>query len=94
MRITADAQTLRPRVDAPQDGGCPRADPATWPQIQVGNQVGRLLVHCHGVEAVIGVEDRAYDFDWEYQVTHTNHTLADWKELLKSVVFDPGSATP
>lgn len=76
------------------NGICPRADPATWPPIQIGNQVGRLNTNCHSVDAVVGVGERAYVFTWQYQVTDTSHTLADWKELLKSVTFDPGTVTP
>jgi hypothetical protein len=76
------------------DGLCARADPVTWPPIQIGNQVGRLNTNCHSVDAVVGVGERAYVFTWQYQIADTNHTLADWKELLKSVTFDPGAATP
>ncbi len=75
-------------------GLCPQDDSSTWPQIEVGNQVGRLLTHCHGFEALVGVGGRAYDFEWRFQVTETNHTKADWKEMLKSVTFDPSAAKP
>ena len=71
---------------------CARSDPSTWPPFQIGNQVGRLITHCHGIDAIVGVGERAYIFTWGYQITDTNHTLADWKELLKSVTFDPAAA--
>ena len=74
-------------------GTCKLDDPATWPLIQVGNEVGRLDRHCHGMDVVVGVGGRAYIFSWQYQVTDTNHSLADWKEMLKSVIFDPSSAS-
>jgi hypothetical protein len=74
-------------------GTCKLDDPATWPLIQVGNEVGRLDRHCHGMDALVGVGGRAYIFSWQYQVTDTNHTFADWKEMLKSVTFDPSSAS-
>jgi hypothetical protein len=56
--------------------------------------VGRLNTNCHSVDAVVAVGGRAYVFSWGYQITYIHHTLADWKELLKSVTFDPAAAKP
>jgi hypothetical protein len=81
-----------PRFPGP-DGGCTDVDPATWPPIQVGNQVGRRFGCGNWIKAIVEVGGRAYEFSWMTQVADVHHTLADWKEMLKSVTFDPASAS-
>jgi hypothetical protein len=68
--------------------------PATRKPIQIGNHVGRFSTCGNYIEAMVDVGGRAYYFSWMTQVADVHHTLADWKEVLKSVTFDPNAATP
>ena len=73
--------------------GCDGGDPSTWPPIQIGNQTGRLQMNCNGAEALAAVGGRAYVFDWSNATFEGTHlALAGWKELLKSVTFEPAAA--
>ena len=74
--------------------GCDGGAPSDWPPIQVGDQTGGLEMLCNAAEALVHVGDRVYVFDWGNDTfssaQHMN--LASWRELLKSVKFDPASA--
>ncbi len=51
---------------------------------------------CNAAEALVHVGDRAYVFTWGSSTFDTSQhlSLASWKDLLKTVTFDPASATP
>ena len=76
--------------------GCDGGDPATWPDIAVGPETGHLQALCNAQSAYLLVGGRIYEFDWTNDsfTTDSHLGLASWKELLKSVVFSPGSARP
>lgn len=75
-------------------GGCDGGEPSTWPELPVGDQVGRLEVLCNAAEALVHVGDRVYVFDWGNDTFDTSQhfPLAAWKELLRSVAFAPENA--
>ena len=62
--------------------------------VQVGDQTGGLEQLCNAAEVLVHVGDRVYVFDWGNSTFDgTSHmNLASWKELLKTVHFDPASA--
>ena len=74
--------------------GCDGGEPSAWPAVQVGDQTGGLEMLCNAAEVLVHVGDRVYVFDWGNDtfdgMSHLN--LASWKQLLKSIVFDPASA--
>lgn len=76
--------------------GCDGGEPSAWPAIQIGDQMGGLEMHCNAAEALVHVGDRAYVFTWGNSTFDTTQhfSLASWKDLLKTVTFDPASAKP
>ena len=74
--------------------GCDGGDPATWPAIQIGSETGHLQRLCNADSAYVLVGGRIYEFDWTNDTfTADSHLgLASWKELLRSVTFDPSAA--
>jgi hypothetical protein len=85
------ANTLK---DVPS--GCDGGEPSTWPSIQVGDQTGGLEMLCNAAEALVHVGDRVYLFDWGNETFDADRhmSLASWKALLRTVVFDPASSRP
>jgi len=86
-----DAVLLRDSETTDVPAECTGGDPATWPEIQVGDRVGRLQMLCNAATAHVEVDGEVYDFGWGNSTfdidSHMN--LASWKELLKTVTFDP-----
>jgi hypothetical protein len=62
--------------------------------IPVGSESGRLQTLCNASAALVQVGGRVYEFDWtNTSFDATSHvSLASWRELLDSVVFDPSGA--
>jgi len=74
--------------------GCDGGAPAEWPPIQIGDRTGGLEMLCNAAEALVHVGDRVYVFDWGNSTFDgsTHLTVTSWRQLLKSVRFDPTSA--
>jgi hypothetical protein len=74
--------------------GCDGGDPATWPQLRIGHQLGRLQINCNFAEAVVEVAGRVYVFDWANTTFDASQHLGQtsWKKLLESVTFEPTKA--
>jgi hypothetical protein len=93
---TFDAWLVGPH-QAALDGnpaGCDGGDPPTWPAVPVGPETGRLQMLCNLALAYVEAGGRVYTFGWgnDTFTTDSHLGLASWKELLKSVTFDPGAA--
>lgn len=74
--------------------GCDGGDPSTWPSTPIGGETGRSYELCNAAEAVVEVGGRVYVFTWGNSTFDAARHLglASWRELLRSVTFDPGSA--
>jgi len=74
--------------------GCDGGEPSTWPELSIGDKVGRLEMLCNAAEALVEVGGRVYVFDWGNDTFNTEQhfSLASWKELLKGVTFTPETA--
>jgi hypothetical protein len=81
---------LKPHVPEGCDGG----EPSTWPEIRIGDQVGRLDMLCNAADAFVEAGGRVYIFEWGSETfDSTRHfSLASWKALLSSVSLDPQDA--
>ena len=75
-------------------GGCDGGDPSTWPEVQIGDKIGRLQELCNAADAFVEAGGRVYIFEWGSATFDPaqHFSLEAWKELLKSVVLDPASA--
>ncbi|MFL5718124.1 MAG: hypothetical protein ACJ77V_11155 [Chloroflexota bacterium] len=74
--------------------GCDGGDPSRWPEIRIGDKVGRLQMQCNAADAFVEAGGRVYIFEWGNETFETDRhfPLEAWKELLRSVKLDPGSA--
>lgn len=79
-----------PHVPAGCDGG----DPSTWPEVQIGDKIGRLQRLCNADDAFVEAGGRVYIFELGHAtfVVSEHFSVASWEDLLKSVVLDPASA--
>jgi hypothetical protein len=75
-------------------GGCDGGDPSTWPEVRIGDKVGRLQMLCNAADAFVEAGGRVYILEWGNATFDASQHLSTeaWKELLTSVVLDPASA--
>ena len=75
-------------------GGCDGGDPSTWPEVRIGDRVGRLQMLCNAADAFVESGGRVYILEWGNATFDASQHLSmeAWKELLTSVVLDPASA--
>lgn len=74
--------------------GCGGGDPATWESIPIGDQTGVFYDACGSAEALVQAGDRVYLFELGHGPSGAGETfsVAEFKQLLTSVIFDPASA--
>ena len=74
--------------------GCGGGDPSTWQSISIGDQTGVFYDNCNSAEALVQAGDRVYLFEMGHASSDAAQlfSLADFKQLLTTVAFDPASA--
>ncbi len=74
--------------------GCDGGQPSTWPELRIGDQVGRLQMLCNAADAFVEAGGRVYIFEWGSDTFDSSRhfNLASWKMLLTSVTLDPAKA--
>ena len=74
--------------------GCDGGDPSTWPEVQVGDHVGRLEQLCNAAEVLVEVGGRVYLFEYGNGTFESarHFPFVAWRDLLKSITFTPETA--
>lgn len=79
--------------EALDDSGLPEncrgSEVAKWPEVPIGDAIGRQMTLCNYAEFYVAADGKAYDFNWAQETFDTTQHLDmnDFKNLLRTVTF-------